>query len=58
MKASKFTIRLSKDEVRKAEKAASRKAQIEAGIPNFAHKVHKSAKQYNRKREKMVNFID
>ena len=44
-----FTIRIPKDKILKMEKAASRQAQIDFGIPNPKSSIWKSKKTYTRK---------
>lgn len=51
-----FTIKISKEQQMKMNKAANRKAAIEAQIPHFSHKVHKTKKDYNRQQYKKVVF--
>ena len=51
-----FTIKISKEQVMKMNKACNRQAAIDAQIPHFAHKVHKTKKDYNRQQAKKVVF--
>lgn len=51
-------IHISKETVRKMDKAAHRKALIEAGFYNRpAHKVHKGVKDYTRKAKHKKSFL-
>ena len=52
-----FTISISKDKLRKIDKAASRRAEIEAGIRRPVAKVHKSAKSYTRKSKHKLEYV-
>ena len=49
-----FTIKISKEQIIKMNKASNRQASIEAQISNFSHKVHKTKKDYNRQTSKKV----
>ena len=52
-------INISKEVIRKMDKAAHRKALIEAGIYNLpAHKVHKGVKDYTRKVKHKKNLFE
>lgn len=42
-------ISFNKEQVIKMNKSASRKAEIELGMMRNTHRVHKTAKNYNRK---------
>jgi len=51
-------IHIDAETLRKIDKAAHRKALIEAGMYNRpAHKVHKSVKDYTRKVKHKKNFL-
>jgi hypothetical protein len=52
-----FTISISKEKLRKIDKAASRRAEIEAGLRRPISKVHKSDKSYTRKPKYKVAYI-
>lgn len=52
-----FTIRIPKDKILKMEKAASRQAQIDFGIPNPKSSIWKSKKTYTRK-DKHKTYYD
>lgn len=54
MKNTSTTI--SKEQFRKMEGQVRRNEFIASGLGAFKHKAHKSAKDYNRKREKKVIF--
>ena len=45
---------LSKEQLIKFERSARRQADIESGIGVFKSKVHKSAKDYNRRENKKI----
>jgi hypothetical protein len=52
-------INISKEVIRKMDKAAHRKVLIEAGIYNLPkHKVHKGDKDYTRKVKHKKNFLE
>jgi len=51
-----FTIKISKEQIIKMNKASNRQASIDAKIPNFSHKVHKTKKDYNSQTSKIVMF--
>jgi len=56
MKATK-KMTITKEQMLKIDRAARRIANIENGIANFKHKVHKTAKDYNRQENKKIaNF--
>jgi hypothetical protein len=48
----------SRDQQIKSERNARRQADIDLGISNFKHKVHKSLKTYNRNDNKRIRFDD
>ena len=51
-------IRITAEVLRKMDKAAHRKALIEAGMYGRpAHKVHKNVKDYTRKTKHKKNFL-
>ena len=52
----KNTTTITKEQFRKMEGQARRNEFITSGLGAFKHKAHKSAKDYNRKREKKVIF--
>lgn len=52
----KNTSTISKEQFRKMEATVRRNEFIASGLGAFKHKAHKSAKDYNRKREKKVVF--
>lgn len=52
-------IKISAETLRKMDKAAHRKALIEAGLYNRpAHKVHKGVKDYTRKPKHKKSFLE
>ena len=51
-KAMKITI----EQIHTMERAVRRNVDIENGITNFKHKVHKTAKQYNRSKHKQIDI--
>ena len=53
MKATK-KMTITKEQVLKIERASRRIANIELDITTFKHKVHKTAKDYNRKESKKI----
>jgi len=53
MKAQK-KMTITKEQLLKIDRAARRIANIENGISNFKHKVHKSKKDYNRQENKKI----
>jgi hypothetical protein len=56
MKATK-KMTITKEQMLKIDRAARRIANIENGIANFKHKVHKTVKDYNRQENKKIaNF--
>lgn len=50
------TQKITKEQLLTMERAVRRNVDIENGITPFKSKVHKSAKQYNRKLAKQVNI--
>lgn len=46
----------SRDQKIKSERNARRQADIDLGITNFKHKVHKTAKDYNRQTNKKIEW--
>jgi len=52
-----FTISIPKEKLRKIDKAAARRAEIEAGIRRPVSKVHKSTKSYTRKPKHKVEYV-
>ena len=51
MAKKKQKTKISKEQIRLMERAVSRQEAIEQGKSNFKHKVHKTAKDYNRKKK-------
>lgn len=41
-------MKITKAQILKMEKSASRQANIELGVPHFKHKVHRTVKDYRR----------
>jgi hypothetical protein len=52
-----FTISIPKEQIRKIDKAAARRAEIEAGLRRPVSKVHKTAKSYTRKPKHKVAYV-
>lgn len=51
-----ITIKISKDKILKMNKAASRQAQIDLGIPHLRYTICKSKKTYTRKTKHKLDF--
>jgi hypothetical protein len=49
-------MKITKEQQIKMQKAASREQDLKRGWGNFKHKAHKSARDFNRKKEKKVVF--
>jgi len=49
---------MTSEQIIKSERNARRQADIDLGIDNFKHKVHKSLKTYNRNDNKRIRFDD
>jgi hypothetical protein len=47
---------LTREQQIKIERSARRQVDIEEGIPHFKHKVHKTAKTYNRSENKKIEW--
>lgn len=58
MKANKNKMKITKEAVMVMNRAISRNLEIENGMRINHHKEHKMATDYNRKKEKRVNFDD
>jgi hypothetical protein len=52
-----FTISITKEQIRKMNKAASRNAEIESGIFMPTSRVYKSEKAYNRKPKYKTEWV-
>lgn len=52
-----FTISITKEQIRKMNKAASRNAEIESGIYMPTSKVYKSDKSYTRKPKHKAEWV-
>ena len=53
----KNSFKISKEQIIKINKSASRKLAIQEQLPTFTHKVHKDKKNdYNRQRYKKISF--
>jgi uncharacterized C2H2 Zn-finger protein len=48
------TIKITKEDIYKMERAARRNAEIELQLPRIKHSVHKTKKDYNRQLSKKV----
>jgi hypothetical protein len=47
---------MTSEQIIKSERNARRQADIDLGIDNFKHKVHKSLKDYNRQENKRIEW--
>lgn len=56
--AKKIKTKITKQQILLMERAVSREKAIAEGNANFKHKVHKTVKTYNRKRDKMVILLN
>ena len=55
---AKAKTKITKEQIYTIERAARRQVDIETGFKGCQHKAHKMATDYNRKKEKRVNFDD
>ena len=56
MKKKNGKMKITKKQLITIEKAKNRRADIESGANRNHHRVHKSKKDYNRQKEKQVNW--
>jgi hypothetical protein len=56
MKANKNKLKITKEQIMVMNRTINREIELESGNRINHHKVHKSATDYNRKREKKVVF--
>lgn len=53
-----FKIEFEKEELLNIDRAARREADIDAGVNNNHHRVHKNKKNYTRKLKYKNSFLD